>query len=109
MGAAIGRRDVAQRADAMNDTSAAISKVVVERYRSMTPAERWLAASSLFETARQIVESSLPSGLTIEQRRLAVARRLYKNELPEVALITHAAYLHFKQLLPNPLCRDPPS
>ena len=78
----------------MNDTSAAISKVVVERYRSMTPAERWLAASSLFETARQIVESSLPSGLTIEQRRLAVARRLYKNELPEVALIAHAEYLH---------------
>ena len=77
----------------MNDTSAEISKLVVERHRQMTPAERWLAASSLFETARKIVESSLPSGLTVEQRRLAVVRRLYKDELPEVALIAHARYL----------------
>ena len=76
----------------MNDTSAAISKVVVDRHRSMTPAERWLAASSLFETARRIVESSLPSGLAMDQRRLAVVRRLYQNELPEVALIAHARY-----------------
>jgi hypothetical protein len=76
----------------MNDTSAAISKAVVDHYGLMTPAERWLAASSLFETARKIVESSLPSGLTIEQRRLAVVRRLYQNELPEVALIAHATY-----------------
>ena len=78
----------------MNDTSAAISEVVSDRYRSMTPAERWLAASSLFETARRIVDSSLPSGLTTEQRRLAIVRRLYKNELPEVALIAHARYVH---------------
>ncbi len=76
----------------MNDTSAAISEVVSDRYRSMTPAERWLAASSLFETAR--VDSSLPSGLTMEQRRLAIIRRLYKNELPEAALIAHARYVH---------------
>jgi hypothetical protein len=44
------------------------------------------------ETARAIVESSLPSGLTLEQRRLAVVRRLYKNELPEAALTAHAGY-----------------
>ena len=92
MGVTIGRHDAAQRADAMNDTSAAISKLVVDRYRLMTPAERWLVASSLFETARRIVESSLPSRLTLEQRRLAVVRRLYQNELPEVALIAHARY-----------------
>jgi hypothetical protein len=78
----------------MNDTNPAISKIVVDRYRSMTPAERWLATASLFESARKIVESSLPSGLTMEQRRYAVARRLYRNELPEVALIAHAQYVH---------------
>jgi hypothetical protein len=77
----------------MNDTCAAISEIVSDRYRSMTPAERWLAASSLFETARKIVESSLPSGLTTEQRRLAIIRRLYQDELPEVALIAHARYV----------------
>jgi hypothetical protein len=94
MGATIGRRDVAERAHGINDTPAAISEVVADRYRSMTPVERCLAASSLFETARKIVESSLPSGLTIEQRRLAIMRRLYQNELPEVALIARARYVH---------------
>jgi len=78
----------------MNDTSAAIAKLVVDRYRTMTPADRWLATSSLFETARTIVESSLPSGLTMEQRRLAIVRRLYQNELPEAALLAHARYVH---------------
>jgi hypothetical protein len=83
----------------MNDTSAEISKLVVDRHRSMTPTERWLVASSLFETARKIVESSLPSGLTLEQRRLSVVRRLYQNELPEVALIAHARYFDSATLL----------
>jgi hypothetical protein len=76
----------------MNDTPAAIYKMVADRHRLMTPEQRWLAASSLFETARKIVESSLPSGLTVEQRRFAVVRRLYQNELPEAALIAHARY-----------------
>ena len=76
----------------MNDTSDAFSKVVSERYRSMTPSERWMAASSLFETARAIIQSSLPSSLTVEQGRLAVVRRLYNDELPEEALVAHANY-----------------
>lgn len=59
----------------------------------MTPAERWLAACSLYEAARKIVDSSLPIGLSVEQRRLAVVRRLYRNELPEAALIAHARYV----------------
>jgi hypothetical protein len=83
----------------MNDTPDAISKIVLERYRSMTPAERWLAASSLFETARAIIQSSLPSSLTDEQRRLAIVQRLYKGELPEEALIAHANYIAAKATL----------
>jgi hypothetical protein len=83
----------------MNDTSDAFSKVVSERYRSMTPAERWLAASSLFETARAIIQSSMPSSLTVEQLRLAVVQRLYKGELPEEALVAHANYIAAKGTL----------
>ena len=52
----------------MNDTSAEISKVVDDHHLAMTPAERLLAASSLFESARKIVQSSLPSHLTPEER-----------------------------------------
>ena len=78
----------------MNDTSTVVSQLIIDRCRAMTPADRWLATSSLFETARAIVESSLPSGLTTEQRRLAIVRRLYQNEVPEAALVAHARYVH---------------
>jgi hypothetical protein len=76
----------------MNDTSDTVSRLVFDRHQGMTPAERWHAAASLFETARAIVESSLPAGMTIEQRRLAVARRFYGTELPDAALLAHAHY-----------------
>jgi hypothetical protein len=93
MGATLGRHNVTQRADAMNDTSATVSKIVDDHHLAMTPAERLLTASSLFETARRIVESSLPSNLTMEEQRFAVVRRFYGSELPDVALIAHARYV----------------
>jgi hypothetical protein len=77
----------------MNDKSDNIEKVVSEHYQSMTPAERCLAASSLFDTACAIIQASLPSSLTAEQRRLAVVQRLYGGELPEAALVEHANYV----------------
>ena len=76
----------------MNDTSAAVAQLVADRHRDMTPEERLHVAASLYETARTIVDSSLPQDLTREQRRLAIVRRLYGNELPEAALIAHAYY-----------------
>jgi hypothetical protein len=75
------------------DTSDAFAAVVLERYRSMTPAERWLTTASLFETARAIIQSSLPGSFTPAQQRLAIAQRLYNDELPEAALIAHANYV----------------
>jgi hypothetical protein len=74
------------------DTSARVSRLVADRYRAMTPAERCLIASSMYETARTIVESSLPAGLTRQERRLALVRRLYGTELPEAALVAYANY-----------------
>jgi hypothetical protein len=50
-------------------------------------------ASSMFETARAIVESSLPSNLTRRDRRLAFARRLYAGEMPEAALVAFAEWV----------------
>jgi hypothetical protein len=77
----------------VNDTSIEAAQLMAEHHRAMTAAQRWLAASSLFDTARAIVESSLPGNLSVQQRRLAVARRLYDKELPEAALIAHAGYV----------------
>ncbi len=76
----------------MNDTSPAVARLVAERYRAMTPLERMEAVCSLNQTARIIVESSLPADLTREERRLAVARRFYGTELPEAALLAHARF-----------------
>jgi hypothetical protein len=77
----------------MNDTSDLVAKVVYERYQAMTPEQRLLIASSMFETARAIVASSLPEGLSLEQRRHAIAKRIYGNELPEAALLAHARFV----------------
>ena len=76
----------------MNDTSREMEKMVTERYRRMTPDQRIKIASSMFETARAIVESSLPSNLTRRDRRLAFARRLYADEMPEAALLAFAEW-----------------
>jgi hypothetical protein len=76
----------------MNDTSDAVERLVSERCAAMTPEERMRIAASMYETARTIVESSLPEGLTTEQKRYAVVKRLYGDELPEAALVAHARY-----------------
>jgi hypothetical protein len=77
----------------VNDTSAIVAKLVAERHKAMTPEQRLLIASSMFETARAIVASSLPEGLSLEQRRYAIAKRIYGNELPETALLAHARFV----------------
>lgn len=58
----------------------------------MTPDQRMRIASSMFETARAIVESSLPSNLARRDRRLAFARRLYAGEMSEAALLAFAEW-----------------
>lgn len=76
----------------MNDTSPKMAAMVAERHRQMTAMERLRIASEMFDTARAIVESSLPPSLTRRERRLALGRRLYGNELPEAALIAFAEW-----------------
>jgi hypothetical protein len=74
----------------MSDTTPEVSRLVDERYAAMTPEERMRIAAAMYETARAIVESSLPPGLTREERRYAVIKRFYGGELPEAALRAYA-------------------
>jgi hypothetical protein len=74
----------------VNDTSPEMERMVTERYKLMSPDQRMRIASSMFETARAIIESSLPLTLTRRERRLAFARRLYAGELPDAALLAFA-------------------
>ena len=76
----------------MSDTSPEFEAMVNERYRRMSPDERVRIAASMYDTARAIVLSSLPPGLNRRERRLAFARRLYGDELPEAALIAYAEW-----------------
>lgn len=76
----------------MNDTSPEMERIVSERYRQMSPDRRIRIASSMFETARKIIESSLPAEMGRKERRLAWARRLYEGELPEKALLGFAEW-----------------
>lgn len=76
----------------MNDTSRDVAVRVATRHRQMTPLERWQIASAMFETARAIIDSSLPAHLPQRQRRLALARRFYGKELPQAALDAFAQY-----------------
>ena len=76
----------------MNDTDADFAAMVTARYAAMSPLERLQVASSMFDTARAIVASSLPRDLTREERRYLIAKRFYGNELPEAALRAHARH-----------------
>ena len=67
------------------DTSSDMAERVARHHARLTPEERWRVASQMFETARAIIESSLPAGLTPAERRVAVLRRLYGTELPPAA------------------------
>ena len=44
------------------------------------------------QTAIAIIASSLPPELTRNERRYAIAKRLYGNDLSEAALLAHARY-----------------
>jgi hypothetical protein len=70
----------------MNDTSPEIARLVADRHAAMTPEERLRIAADMFESAKAIVISSLPAGLSNREKRLALARRFYEGELPEAAL-----------------------
>jgi hypothetical protein len=65
----------------VNDTAPAVEALLRERYASMSGAERALIALQMFETAQQIVLSSLPSGLDERARRRELCRRFYGDDL----------------------------
>ena len=69
----------------MNDTSAEIEAFLKARYEAMTGSERGLLALQMFETAQQIVLSSLDPALSEAERRRELCRRFYGDELARSA------------------------
>jgi len=69
----------------MNDTSPDVEAFLKARYAAMTGSERAHMAMQMFETAQQIVLSSLEPGLDESQRRRELCRRFYGEELARMA------------------------
>jgi hypothetical protein len=82
----------------MSDTTPKFVDLVARRHAEMSPEERMKIASDMFDTAHKIIESSLPDTLSRRDRRLAVARRLYNDELPEAALNAFADWQENRHL-----------
>ena len=69
----------------MDDTSPEIESFLKARFAAMTGSERALMAMQMFETAQQIVLSSLDPNLSDLARRRELCRRFYGDELAEAA------------------------
>lgn len=69
----------------MNDTSPEIEALLGVRYAAMSGSERALMALQMFETAQQVVLSSLAPGLSPVERQRELCRRFYGDALAQAA------------------------
>lgn len=61
----------------MHDTSPEMEELVRRRYSEMSPQERIRIGAEMFDTARAIMLASFPPGLSENETRRLMARRLY--------------------------------
>lgn len=68
----------------MIDTPADVAREVASRYQQLTPTERLLIASSMFDTARELASSGLRAanpGMTDIELRIALFDRFYGRDV----------------------------
>jgi len=68
----------------MSDTTFEIENKLNQTYFSKSGEEKLLIALKMFETARDIVLSSLPKNLSDNERRKELFLRFYGNEFDEL-------------------------
>ncbi len=64
----------------MSDTAPEIQDKIDDIYKNKTGEEKLLIALSMFETARELVISSLPKNLSEKELRKALFLRFYGND-----------------------------
>ena len=69
----------------MDDTSPETEVILKAHYATMSGSERALMALQMFETAQQVVLSSLDPDLGEQDRRRELCRRFYGDELARAA------------------------
>ena len=67
----------------MNDTSQEMEAFLKSRYAAMTGSQRAMMALQMFETAQQIVLSSLDPAMGEAARQRELLRRFYGDELAQ--------------------------
>ncbi|MGH8720814.1 MAG: hypothetical protein ACREU4_02440 [Burkholderiales bacterium] len=61
----------------LRDTTPEFRRLMRERFLALAPEERVQMCADMFETARRVVEASLPEGLDAQERRYQICRRFY--------------------------------
>lgn len=74
----------------MDDTTPEFRHLMRERFRALAPAERVAMCAAMFDTARALVEASLPADLDPRERRYRICRRFY-GELADFAFGSNTA------------------
>ena len=64
----------------MNDTAPEIQDKIDDIYKNKTGEEKLLIALSMFETARELVISSVPKNLSERELRKVLFLRFYEND-----------------------------
>jgi len=64
----------------MNDTAPEIQDKIDDIYKNKSGEEKLLIALSMFETARELVISSLPNNISDKELRKALFLRFYEND-----------------------------
>lgn len=68
----------------MIDTTFEIENILKQIYQKKSGKEKLLIALKMFETAREIVISSLPENLSEEELRKELFLRFYGNDFDEI-------------------------
>ncbi len=65
----------------MTDTDPEIQRIVRDRIMARSGEERFVMGAQMFDSAREMVQASLPPGLSETEQRRQLFRRLYGKEL----------------------------
>jgi hypothetical protein len=65
----------------MTDTSPEIERMVRDKIMALSSEERFIMGSQMFDSAREMVKASLPKGLSEEEQRRLLFKRIYGKEI----------------------------
>jgi hypothetical protein len=65
----------------MTDTPPEIERMVRDKIMALSSEERFIMGSQMFDSAREMVKASLPKGLSEEEQRRPLFKRIYGKEI----------------------------